>query len=65
MNNKVFSMPFTKVSPLLIAKTEKKGHTCAEVYEATTWLTGNTSEQPYGFLAVDMDHDTFRMARLS
>ena len=27
-NDKIFAMPFAKVFPLLIAKTEKKGYVC-------------------------------------
>lgn len=38
----VFSMQFSKVFPLLIAKAEKKGRTRAEVMEVTAWMTGYT-----------------------
>ena len=37
---KVFSMKFAKVYPLLVAKAERKGRTKAEVDEVTAWLTG-------------------------
>ena len=58
-NDKVFSMPFAKVFPLLIAKAEKKGRTRDEVYEVTTWLTGYTAEQLDALLAGDADYGTF------
>ena len=44
-NEKVFTMPFAKVFPLLIAKAERKGRTRAEVYEVTEWLTGYSAVQ--------------------
>ena len=34
-NEKVFSMSFAKVYPMLIAKTERKGRTRAEIPEVT------------------------------
>ena len=36
----VFEMPFSRVYPLLVAKAERKGRTCAEVDEIILWLTG-------------------------
>ena len=44
-NEKVFSMSFAKVYPMLIAKAERKGRTRAEVLEVTSWLTGYTPGQ--------------------
>ena len=44
-NEKVFSMSFAKVYPMLIAKAERKGRTRAEVLEVTAWLTGYTQDQ--------------------
>lgn len=38
--DKVFSMPFAKVYPLLIAKAERKGRTREDVLYVTTWMTG-------------------------
>lgn len=58
-SDKVFTMPFAKVFPLLIAKAERKGRTRAEVYEATTWLTGYTAEQLDALLESDADYGTF------
>jgi hypothetical protein len=43
-NEKVYSMSFAKVYPLLIAKAEKKGRTEAEVEEVTSWLTGYSKQ---------------------
>lgn len=37
---KVFSMKFSKIYPLLVAKAERKGRTKAEVDEIIEWLTG-------------------------
>ena len=58
-NDKVFSMPFAKIFPLLIAKAEKKGRTRAEVYEVTCWLTGYTTEQLDVLLEGDTDYGVF------
>ena len=41
-NQKVFSMKFSKVYPLLVQKAERKGRTAQEVYAVTSWLTGYT-----------------------
>lgn len=58
-NEKVFAMPFAKVFPLLIAKAERKGRTRAEVYEATTWLTGYTAEQLDALLDTPLPYGAF------
>ena len=57
--NKIFSMPFAKVFPLLIAKAERKGRTREEVYEVTSWLTGYTSEQLGALLEGDAAYGSF------
>ena len=44
-NEKIFAMSFGKVSPMLIAKAERKGRTRAEVLEVTAWLTGYSVAQ--------------------
>ena len=44
-NEKIYSMLFSKVYPLLTAKAERKNRTAQEVYEITEWLTGYTAEQ--------------------
>ena len=57
--DKVFSMPFAKVFPLLIAKAERKGRTRAEVFEVTAWLTGYTAEQLEELLNSNADYGAF------
>ena len=49
--DKIFSMPFSRVFPLLIAKAEKEGRIREEVYQVTEWLTGYTAGQLDGMLA--------------
>ena len=62
-NEKVFSMSFAKVYPMLIAKAERKGRTRAEVLEVTAWLTGYTYEQIEAQLEGDLSYgDFFRQA---
>ena len=62
-NEKVFSMSFAKVYPMLIAKAERKGRTRAEVLEVTAWLTGYTQDQIEALLNSDMTYgDFFRKA---
>ena len=41
----VFSMQFSKVFPLLIAKAERKGRTRDDVFTVTTWMTGYNAEE--------------------
>ena len=62
-NEKVFSMSFAKVYPMLIAKAERKGRTREEVLEITVWLTGYTHDQIGALLNSDMTYgDFFRKA---
>ena len=62
-NEKVFSMSFAKVYPMLIAKAERKGRTRAEVLEVTAWLTGYTYEQIEAQLESNLSYgDFFRQA---
>lgn len=42
--HRIYSMAFSKVYPLLIAKAERKGRTKAEVDEIIRWLTGYSQE---------------------
>ena len=58
-NDKVFSMPFAKVFPLLIAKAERKGRTREEVYTVTEWLTGYSATQLDELLSSTTDYGTF------
>lgn len=43
-NEKVYSMNFAKVYPLLVNKAVRKGRTAEEVNEVITWLTGYQTE---------------------
>src|SRR5687767_7899433 len=43
--HRIFSMPFAKVYPALVAKAERKGRTKAEVDEVIRWLTGYSQAQ--------------------
>lgn len=62
-NEKVFSMSFAKVYPMLIAKAERKGRTRAEVLEVTAWLTGYTYNQIDALLNSNTTYgDFFRKA---
>ena len=49
----VFDMPVSRVYPLLLAKSERKGRTKAELDEVIRWLTGYEMDDvdqsvPYG-----------------
>lgn len=58
-NEKVFSMSFAKVYPMLIAKAERKGRTREEVLEVTSWLTGYTHDQIEVLLVSDTTYGDF------
>lgn len=58
-NERIYSMAFAKVYPLLIAKAEKKGRTRAEVLALTAWLTGYTAEQIEAALNSDVTYGDF------
>lgn len=58
-NEKVYGMLFSKVFPMLIAKAERKGRTCDEVYEVTSWLTGYTKEEIRCMLDSDITYGDF------
>ena len=62
-NEKVFSMSFARVYPMLIAKAERKGRTRDEVLAVTAWLTGYTKEQVEARITSDITYgDFFRRA---
>lgn len=44
-NEKVYSMNFSKIYPLLVSKAQKKGRTLDEVTQVITWLTGYTAKE--------------------
>lgn len=58
-SDKVFSMPFAKVFPLLIAKAQRKGRTREEVYAVTSWLTGYSTSQLDALLESSTDYGSF------
>ena len=58
-NEKVFSMSFAKVYPMLIAKAERKGRTRDEVLAVTAWLTGYTDKQLEELLVSEMTYGNF------
>lgn len=43
-SEKVYTMRFDKIYPLLVSKAEKKGRTKQEVDEIICWLTGYSTE---------------------
>jgi len=55
----VYEMSFASVYTALIRKAEGKGRTRAEVDEATSWLTGYTSEQIDAGLASEISYGAF------
>ena len=57
--NKVFSMPFAKVYPLLIAKAERKGRSREDVFAVTTWMTGYCVTALEEMLGSDMTYGEF------
>ena len=58
-NEKVFSMSFAKVYPMLIAKAERKGRTKDEVLEVTSWLTGYAHDQIEALIVSDLSYGDF------
>ena len=61
--DKILSMSFGKVYPLLIAKAERKGRTREEVLDVTSWLTGYTHGQIEALLESNTTYgDFFRKA---
>ncbi len=56
---RVYSMSFSKVYPLYIAKAEKKGRTKAEVDEIIRWLTGYSQKKFEVQLKKQTDFETF------
>jgi hypothetical protein len=57
--HKIFTTPFAKVYPFLVAKAERKGRTKAEVDEAIRWLTGYSQQQLDAHLAKETDYAGF------
>ena len=57
--HKIFSMAFSKVYPMYLAKAERKGRSQEEVDQVIRWLTGYTQEQLQGQIAKNVDFRTF------
>lgn len=57
--NKVFSMKFSKVYPLLVQKAERKNRTKEEVDEIICWLTGYNDQSIKDQLRNNVDYETF------
>jgi hypothetical protein len=58
-NEKVFTMKFSKVYPLLVAKAGRKGRTKGEVDTLISWLTGYRKEQIGEQVKNEVDYRTF------
>ena len=57
--HKIFSMPFSRVYPLYIAKVEKKGRTVEELDAVIAWLTGFTDAELQQQVATDATFTEF------
>lgn len=58
-NEKVYTMSFSKIYPLLENKALKKGRTKEEVIEVIQWLTGYKQAELEALLETDIDYRTF------
>lgn len=56
---KIYSLAFAKVYPMLIAKAERKGRTKEEVLEISSWLTGYRSEDIEDLMETDKRYGDF------
>lgn len=59
MENKIYTMKFSRVYPLLIQKAEKKNRTKQEVDTIIYWLTGYDEEGLTRQIQKDVDYKTF------
>jgi hypothetical protein len=57
--HRIYTMSFSAVYPLYLAKAEKKGRTKAEVDEIIRWLTGYTQERFEAELEKQTDFESF------
>jgi hypothetical protein len=55
----VYTMSFSRVYPMYVAKAEKKGRTKAEVDEIIRWLTGYSQKELEALLEKQTDLETF------
>ena len=58
-NEKVFTMAFSKVYPLLVQKVERKGRTQGEVDTVICWLTGYDHSGLQTQIEKNVDYETF------
>lgn len=59
MKHRVYTMPISKIYPLLVQKAEKKGRTKEEVDAVICWLTGYTLKGLQEQLEKDVNYETF------
>lgn len=57
--DRIYSMSFAKVYPLLVAKAEKKGRSKAEVEQIVRWLTGYSQKGLQGHLENQTTYQDF------
>jgi hypothetical protein len=57
--HRIFTMPFSKVYPLLVQKVERKNRKKAEVDQVICWLTGYTPAGLKKQLQKEVDIETF------
>ena len=58
-NEKVYSMSFAKVYPLLVNKAVRKGRTNDEVDQVIQWLTGYDSDRLKAALDAEASYEVF------
>ena len=58
-NNKIYTMKFSKVYPLLIQKAERKNRTKQEVNTIIFWLTGYNENDLIQHIQNNVDYKTF------
>ena len=57
--NKIYTMKFSKIYPLLVQKAERKNRTRQEVDTIIFWLTGYDEKGLAEQLEQDVDYETF------
>ena len=58
-NERVYRMEFSKVYPLLVKKTERKGRSKEEVDTVISWLTGYDEARLQEQIEKNVDYETF------
>ena len=58
-NEKLYSMSFAKVYPLLVNKAVRKGRTNDEVDQVIQWLTGYDSDRLKSALDAEVSYEVF------